>query len=382
MSTYRYDADEGPSTQPAQSNHQIGTIQTAAAPFEQWRQESGQQQAVVDDNDEPMDIDDEDATGLSYLQTAVDHYEEKNYQSAASSLELWRKEQSTPRDDLYALSVAADQALCRFRASADFHFKKDVLYREAILANKAYLSCIQKSRRKDLVEAALLASISAIWIHTNMNNMRMARHKAWDILQWAVSVVAASGSEKVAWCNIRDSLVVLSMAISPQSLALRKFRHVLSVLDLVEEKEVSKLLERGVVQSRDTEEEASLADQEEAVQILARHKLGMKKSPASSADGITFKLSVLMRAANALTKKAISSADKESIENGLVNVCDPFNPSDLNILGCFEAANDAFRASEIFQAGLMCLRDDDSSLWRGAYVYALAYQGTLSVASP
>jgi hypothetical protein len=325
----------------------------------------GQTQQVVididDDDDEPMmDIDDdeEEEESTSFLQIAVNYYQMEIYKSAVGSFELWRKTLATS-DGLETLSAAADLALCRFRASTHIHFQNEILYREAILANDKYVHKIRTLGRKDLLEAAILASITSIWVHTKMNNLRLARHNVWDVLHWAVTV-ASPGVAKT--CTLDEALMVLSFTLTSRSVALRKFRHVLTVLDLIEEKNVSKVLERSIAQKGNTAE-TRLCDQEEAATMLARHKLGMASATATaSTNGVAYKMSVLLQAVNELREP---TTERSAIYEKLRSVSGSCNPSDINLMGCFEAEVDCQLSLETFGDGLKYLRDDDLDLWRG-----------------
>lgn len=338
------------------SNHEVGGYQS----------ERQQQQVVVniDDNDESMmDIDEEEEhRGTPSLQSAVNYFQLGSYQSAVGSFESWRKHLSNS-DDLAALSAAADQALCRFRVKTNnVEFYIEVLYREAILANNKYTQRIRALGRKDLIEAAMLASISAIWIHTKMNKLQMARHTAWDVLQWAV---ATASTAVVEACTIEQALVILSLTLSQRSLALRKFRHVLTVLDLIEEKNVSKVLERSDAQKGKTAE-TRLCDQEEAATMLARHKLGLLSSTATaSTNGIACKVSVLLQAVSELREP---TDHRSEIFANLVSVSGDCNPSDSNLIACFEAEDKPLAAFNRLLEGSKHLRDDDQDLWNGTYI--------------
>ena len=304
-----------------------------------------------------MDDDDDDGVSI-HIQRAIEHYQNGSYQSAAAYFEVWRRNKR-PLEDLHDLSVAADQALCRFRAATDnAEFQREVLYREAILANDRYLSTIRQ-QRKDLVETALLATISAIWIHTKMDNLRMARHKAWDILQWAVTV-SISSSQMTEICTIDEALALLSQSAVPP-LVLRKFCHVLNVLDLLlKNKDLTIRLDVKNNKGSKVQDHASttrrLADQEEAVVTLARRSLGFETTCGAGSSGIAFKVHTLIRAVDEQSSSPGSSSSK--LEGNLFKVVDESNPSDLNLLGCFQA-DDCQQALASFGKALENLRPDD-----------------------
>ena len=288
-----------------------------------------------------------DNGGASLHRRAIDQYRNGNYQGAAASLELRRRSQSSHDDDLQALSVVADLALCRFRAATDAGFQKEVLYREAIRANETYLSKVRE--RRDLLETGLLAAISAVWIHTKMDNVRMARHKAWDALQWAVSI--SSSTETMEICSIVDSFSILSQSVHP--LVLRKFRHVFDVLDLVQDINLSLIVER---ERSNQLEKTNLASQETAVVMLARRRLGLSTdAKLNDIFGIAFKMHRVFRSIDE------PQADRMVAEE-LCEVLDHSAPSDLNLLGRFQP--DCCQALLSYSKALETVRPEEVNLYK------------------
>lgn len=298
----------------------------------------------------------------SVHQRAISHYLNGNYKAAAISFELWRRRSKSQRvddDALYVLSVVADQALCRFRAATDAEFRKEVLYREAILANERYLASfrqLQQHQGQYPLDAGLLATISAIWIHTKMDNVRMARHKAWDFLQWAVSIPESSAgrmratgkSPRDVICTIEEAVSLLSQSVSTG--VLRKFCHVLHVLDLLQGKDLMCLMEK------DRQDPLLPIDQqEEALIMLFRRSRGLTPTAfVSGSSGIAFKIRTLIR--------AVEQTHEEygSIGNALQQIVDDSNPSDLNLLGCFQG--DCQHAIATFKKALKHLEPNDVEL--------------------
>lgn len=260
--------------------------------------------------------------GASTHQGATDQYQNGNYEAAATSFYKLRKSNGRHVDDLHELSVRADEALCRFRAATDAEFQKEVLYREAIRTNQIYFSKLWQ--RRDLLEAGLLSAISAVWIHTKMDNLKMARHKAWDALQWAVSISSPAETEEI--CSIHDSFLILSQSVQP--LVLRKFRLMFDVLDLVQDKNVALLVEK---ERSNQLEKTKLSSQEDAVAMLARRRLGLAAYACADDNfGISSKLRRVFQAIDEPHEVAKGSED-------LFEVLDHSVPSDLNLLGRFQS---------------------------------------------
>jgi hypothetical protein len=111
-------------------------------------------------------------------QQAVKFYDRGKFEDACITFS--KLIQQSQVNDIYELSLAADRALCRFRASGNIEFQKEVLYREAIRSNEIYFRRIKSLENS--FEFAFSAAISAIWIHTKMDNIKMARYKAWATL--------------------------------------------------------------------------------------------------------------------------------------------------------------------------------------------------------
>ncbi|KAI2508338.1 hypothetical protein MHU86_6143 [Fragilaria crotonensis] len=288
-----------------------------------------------------------DYGGAALHRRAVDQYRNGDYQGAAASFELRLRSKTFHDDELQALSVAADLALCRFRAATNAEFQKEVLYREAIRANEAYLSKVRQ--RRDLLDAGLLAAISAVWIHTKMDNLRMARHKAWDALQWAVSI--SSPTETMEICSMDDSFSLISQSVDP--LVFRKFRHVFDVLDLVQDFNLSLIVER----ERSSQlVKTNLASQETAVVMLARRRLSLATDEkVHDIFGIALKLHSMFRAID-------EPRDDETVAEELCEVLDHSAPSDLNLLGRFQP--DCRQALLSFSKALETVRPEDVNLYR------------------
>jgi hypothetical protein len=183
------------------------------------------------------------------------------------------------------------------------------------------------------MDGGLLATISAIWIHTKMDNVSMARHKAWDFLQWAVSIPeslagvarATIKSPSDGTYTLEEAVSLLSPSVSPD--VLRKFRHVLHVLDLLQGKDITSLVEKDRLDPL-----SPIDQQQEALIMLFRRGRGLAPTESvSGSSGIAFKIQTLIRAVDQ------PHEEHSSIETTLHEIVDDSNPSDLNLLGCLQA---------------------------------------------
>ena len=292
---------------------------------------------------------------------AREHFENNNDHAAVAIFESCQRsscKHPIQEEELEALSVTADLALCRFRAAAkstetNAKFLMDVSYHEAICANNHLRTRLRQCHDHARLELCLLAAISAVWIHTKMDNLRMARHIVWDTLQWAASNLQPADTAQL--CCLSESLVLLSQSVHHQ--VLRKFRHVLDVLDLVQGKDLSLLIGKkcsvGHIHDK-------VAQQERAVMMLARRRLGLLTACSAGAYNnknnldIACKLQQILRAID----EPHAHTDEDIAE--LRATIDHVKSSDLNLLGHFQS--DCQLALTTYTRALKCLQPSEVTL--------------------
>lgn len=298
------------------------------------------------------------------LEEAKKHFYNGDFGNANVSLGIYyRQKAQNPLDASLKLAVEADQALCRFRSATNFELKRSVYYREAIIKNDSYILYLQQRGEKqsqngnlDLIEKVLLASISAIWVHVSMDNIRMALYKAISILRWSASIL--SNSDFIH--NRDEAQEIISSRVSPRT--LEKFSHVLNVLDLLQEKDLHRLSQMNADAKKNHLKSLRLRQQEESVSMLAKIKLSVTNPdvPLINLGGIANKLQVIKK-----MMSEIPNSDGHNHEKTLREVTNRSNPSDLNLLGCFQFFNDANKALQSFRLALNKTQEDDRQLLCG-----------------